>query len=74
MVYQNHHTGDSDNMEAQCEFSTRVSGVMRVYWDIMKVQLRFPDRAPGAIPGHEVSDVVCEDVGSEAVVTDFCGC
>jgi nucleoporin GLE1 len=37
----------SDNaLESPSEYSVRVAGIMRVYWEIVKVQLRFPERAP----------------------------
>ncbi|KAJ3510514.1 hypothetical protein NMY22_g15958 [Coprinellus aureogranulatus] len=41
----------SDNaLETPGEYSVRVAGIMRVYWEIMKAQLRFPDRAPPVGP------------------------
>jgi nucleoporin GLE1 len=32
-------------LESAAEYSQRISGIVRVYWEIVKVQLRFPDRA-----------------------------
>ena len=41
----------SDNaLETPSEYSVRVAGIMRVYWEVVKVQLRFPERAPPVGP------------------------
>ncbi|KAF6760541.1 GLE1-like protein-domain-containing protein [Ephemerocybe angulata] len=37
-------------LEAAAEYATRVAGVVRVYWEVVKVQLGVPERAPSGGP------------------------
>lgn len=45
MGYRQSSTSDNA-LETPSEYSQRVAGIMRVYWEVIKSQLRFPDRAP----------------------------
>jgi nucleoporin GLE1 len=46
MGYRMNQSSGNGEFEAQGEYSSRVSGIMRVYWEILKVQLMFPHQAP----------------------------
>ena len=50
MGYRMNQSSGNGEFEAQGEYSTRVSGIMRVYWEILKVQLMFPQQAPADGP------------------------
>lgn len=45
MGYRPSQSGMTD-LETSSEYTLRVSGIMRVYWEVVKVQLGSPDRAP----------------------------